>query len=351
VARAPASPQEKRIWRACWLIFLYRYAVVTLVDLPPQLIYGVAIVLGLVLGSFLNVVIYRVPRELSLLWPGSTCPNCGKLIAAYDNVPVLSWLMLRGCARCCGTRISVRYPLIEALAGLYAWAIVQTMVAQLPLATPWWRLSLLLLLHLMLGLGLIAAAFIDMQFMLLPDAITVGGALLGLCTAALRPEVSVLGSLIGAMVGFLGIWLPFDVIYRRVRGRVGMGLGDAKLVMLAGAWFGWQGAAFALLAGAVQGTMAMVAVVIAQGRLDEPEAVTEERRQRLAQIESTQSPEERERLLRELAADPVLAQPQPTRLATARFAFGPFLALGTIEFQLLSGTGWYRDWINSLILP
>jgi leader peptidase (prepilin peptidase)/N-methyltransferase len=325
--------------------------VVTLVDLPPQLVYGMAVTLGLVLGSFLNVVIYRLPRELSLIWPGSSCPSCGKPIAAYDNVPVLSWLLLRGRARCCGARISLRYPLIEAGAGLYAWAIVQTVVAQLPLTTPWWRLILLFLLHLMLGLGLVAAAFIDMQFMLLPDAITIGGTLLGLGTAALRSEVSVPGSLFGAAVGFLGIWLPFDVIYRRVRGRVGMGLGDAKLVMLAGAWFGWQGAAFALLAGSVQGTLAMLAVLAAQGRLDEPKAVTEERSQRLAQIESADLPDERERLLRELAADPVLAQPQPSRLAIARFPFGPFLALGTLEYQLFSVTGWYRDWVSQFILP
>ena len=321
---------------------------VTLIDLPPALITAVAIVLGLVLGSFLNVVIYRLPRGKSLLWPGSACPACGQPIAPYDNIPVLSWLLLLGRARCCRARISPRYPVIEAIAGLYAWALVIMVVGALPTDTPWWRLVYIFVLHLCLGLSLIAASFIDLEYMILPDAITLGGTVIGLATAAFRPGVDIKTSLGGATLGFLGIWLPFDVLYRRIRGKVGMGLGDAKLVMLAGAWFGWQGAAFALLAGSVQGTFAMIAVLVARGRIEEPEAVVEERKARLAELNQAESETERLALEQEYAADPVLAQPPSTHLASAKFAFGPFLALSIIEFQLLSSTEFYRLWIAGL---
>jgi leader peptidase (prepilin peptidase)/N-methyltransferase len=320
--------------------------VITLVDLPPALVTSVAIVLGLVLGSFLNVVIYRVPRGLSLLWPGSSCPACGRRISAYDNIPVLSWLLLLGRARCCRARISPRYPLVEAIAGLYAWALVVMIVADLPGDTPWWRLIVIFVLHLSLGLSLIAAAFIDLEYMILPDAITIGGTVVGLGTAVLRPGMDIKTALLGATIGFLGIWLPFDVLYRRIRGKVGMGLGDAKLVMLAGAWFGWQGALFALLAGSVQGTCAMTAVLVARGRIEEPDAVHQERKARLNELEQASSQEERDKLQREIAADPVLAQPAVQNLASAKFAFGPFLALGIIEYQLLSSTELYRLWMD-----
>jgi leader peptidase (prepilin peptidase)/N-methyltransferase len=320
--------------------------VVTLVDLPPELVTVVAVALGLVLGSFVNVVIYRLPRAQSVVWPGSACPNCGHPIAAYDNIPVLSWLLLRGRARCCGVRISPRYVIIEAVSGLYAWALVQFIVSALPPDSAWWSVLVLFMLHLLLGLSLIAAAFIDLEFMLLPDSITLGGTLLGVVTVALRADIDFRASLFGAAVGFLGIWLPFDVLYRKLRGRVGMGMGDAKLVMLAGAWFGWQGAVFALLAGSVQGTCAMIAVLLAQGRIDEPEAIKLEREQRLLEIERAESDEARRQLQAEFDADPVLANLPTQRAALAKFAFGPFLALSIIEYQLLSGTDFYQNWFR-----
>ena len=317
---------------------------VTLVDLPPALVTSVAVMLGLVLGSFLNVVIYRLPRGKSLIWPGSACPGCGHPIAAYDNIPVLSWMLLLGRARCCKMRISPRYPIIEAIAGLYAWALVVLVVGALPPDTIWWRLIVLFALHSWLGLSLIAASFIDLEFMILPDSITLGGTVIGVATSLIRPGITLQQSGIGAVLGFLTIWLLFDVLYRKIRGKVGMGLGDAKLVMLAGAWFGWQGALFALLAGSVQGTLTMIAVLIAQGRIEEPEAVKEERRARLLELEQAPTEAERERLELEFAADPVLANPASQHLASSKFAFGPFLAISIIEYQLLSNTDFYRNW-------
>lgn len=184
--------------------------------------------------------------------------------------------------------------------------------------------------------------------MILPDSITLGGTVLGLATAFTRPGASFKQSCIGAALGFFGIWLLFDVLYRKIRGKVGMGLGDAKLVMLAGAWFGWHGALFALLAGSVQGTFTMLAVLIAQGRIEEPEAVTQERRARLLELEEAVCDEERERMQREMAADPVLSNPTSPHLASSKFAFGPFLAISIIEYQLLSGTDLYRNWFALL---
>jgi leader peptidase (prepilin peptidase)/N-methyltransferase len=133
------------------------------------------------------------------------------------------------------------------------------------------------------------------------------------------------------VVGFLVVWLPFVVVYEKVRGRPGMGLGDAKLVLLAGAWFGWFGAAFALLAGAVQATAVMLALVAAGKKIEEPAAVIEERRALREALEQAEG-EEREALERELADDPLAKEPEPG-LAGARLAFGPFIVLAVLEFM------------------
>ncbi|MEO7034393.1 MAG: prepilin peptidase [Polyangiaceae bacterium] len=304
---------------------------VTLEDLPGPFVTTVAVVLGLVFGSFLNVVIYRLPRGESLSHPPSRCPGCGKAIRIYDNIPVLGWLLLLGRARCCKVRISVRYPLIEALGGLLAWAIVRMIIFELPDETLWWKVVLIFAAYLALALGLLAASFIDLDHMYLPDQITLGGAALGFASIPLR-EMSLKDAALGALVGFLVVWLPFDFLYSKLRGMPGMGLGDAKLVMLAGAWFGWQGALFALLGGAVQASFTALAVYLARGRLDEPESVIREREELRALLESTEG-EERAELEREMARDPLAFEPE-AGLGKARFAFGPFLALATIEYML-----------------
>ena len=315
----------------------------TLADLPPPLILGVAVSLGLLFGSFLNVVIHRLPREQSVVTPGSRCGACGTPIRAYDNVPIVSWLLLRGKARCCGAKISARYPLVELLGGLFAWALVETVVADLAPETAWWRVVLVFALYLALGLGLIAAAFIDLEHMLLPDEITVGGTALGILTVPLRPEATWLGAVGGAAFGFLLIWLPFDLLYRKLRGQSGMGLGDAKLVMLAGAWFGWSGALFTLLAGALQGTIGAIVLLLTQGKIEEPEAVREERAELLRHLETLEG-EERRAFEEELKKDPIANEPEPG-LAKARLPFGPFLALSALQF-LLFGKVLVRDYLR-----
>lgn len=301
-------------------------------QVPYWFMVGVAVSLGLSFGSFLNVVIYRLPRDQSLVSPRSRCPNCAEPIRSLDNLPLFGWLLLRGRARCCKAPISAQYPMVEAIGGVLAWAIVETKVATLPGYESAGLGLAVFLVYLALVLGLVAVAFIDLQFMYIPDSITLTGAAVGVATAGFRAEVGYVDSLVGAALGFLMIWLPFDVLYRKLRGKTGMAMGDAKLVMLAGAWFGLPGAFFALMAGSVQGTLFAIITFFVQGSIEEPDAVKEERLEARRSLEEA-AEEERAELAAELAQDPVLEPPEPG-LMGSRLAFGAFLALAIIEYLL-----------------
>jgi leader peptidase (prepilin peptidase)/N-methyltransferase len=176
-----------------------------------------------------------------------------------------------------------------------------------------------------------------------PDSISLGGTVLGLATFSLR-GMTLLEAVIGAAVGFLVVWLPFDVIYARLRGAPGMGLGDAKLLMLAGAWFGWGGALFVLGAGAIQGSVVTLLLVASGRTLDEPEAVKREREELRAELEAL-SPEERAELEEELGRDPLADEPEEG-MGKARIAFGPFLILATLECLLIG-----RDTLLQWLVP
>ena len=314
-------------------------------DFPLPILYGFALFFGLIWGSFLNVVIHRVPRDMSVVRPASHCPACEKPIRAWDNVPVFGWIFLRGRARCCGAKVSPRYPLVEAIGGVLSVAIVHVAIASLPPSTSLARAGAIYTADLALALGLVAAAFIDLEHMILPDEITLGGAVLGLATSSFR-DMSFVDSLIGAAAGFGIVWLPFVVIYPRLRGNVGMGLGDAKLLMLAGAWFGWIGAIVVLCVGAVQGTLAAIVTLLVRGKIEEPEAVRKEREEIKAELEKM-SPEERAEAEKELAEDP-LAEEAGEGLGQARMPFGPFLVLATLEFLFFGkqAVEAYLSWIS-----
>lgn len=302
-----------------------------LAEFPYWFLALVAIPLGLAFGSFLNVVIYRLPRGESVVHPGSRCPGCGKPIRGFDNIPVFSWLLLRGRSRCCKTKISPRYPLVELLGGLSGWASLQKVLEDAPADASLVASAALFAAYLALTLGLIAAIFIDLDFMLLPDEITLGGAVLGLITAPMR-HLPWTTSLLGAAIGFAIVWLPFVFLYGKLRGRPGMGLGDAKLVMLAGAWFGWPGAAFTLFGGAVQASLGAIGVLLVHGRIEEPEAVKADREE----LERAAAAGDAEAAAA-LADDP-LGKPPEEGLMAARMPFGPFLCLGIIEWML--GGAW-----------
>lgn len=295
--------------------------VVTLADLPHWLPWAVAIGFGAIWGSFLNVVIYRVPRGMSVVSPGSACPACGASIRAYDNIPIFSYLILRGKARCCGARMSPRYPMVELLgaalsAGVYAFIVLPDH-ASAPLP----KVAFIYLLYFALVLALLAAAFIDLDHMYLPDAVTIGGAIAGLVTFSVR-GMDLSDGLFGAACGYFGVYVPFILLYRALRGRPGMGLGDAKLMALVGAWTGWQGVVFALFAGAIQGTVVAMVVLLVAGKVERPAGVEQE----IAQLKKAaeEGDEEAQQALEE---DP-LAQDD----GVPAIAFGPFLILAFYEY-------------------
>lgn len=304
-----------------------------LAELPPTFLLGMALVLGLLFGSFSNVVIYRLPRGESVAFPASHCPACAAPIRPYDNLPVLGFALLRGRARCCGVKIPWRYPIMESLGGLWSVAMTQNILLDLPGSTPFWQVSLLFVAYLAFGIMLLIALFIDIDHMILPDVLTVSGAILGLATAQWLREISWQDSLIGAAAGYAGIRLLFVEGYKLLRGQAGMGLGDAKLLMLTGAWFGWRGVLFSLLIGSILGTIVTLCVVLTQGKLEEPDSVIKEREEALALLETLEG-EERKSLEAELAEDPLFAPPAKG-LAGARLAFGPFLVVTTLAFPLV----------------
>jgi leader peptidase (prepilin peptidase)/N-methyltransferase len=292
---------------------------------PLWILRGFVLFFGLIWGSFLNVVIYRVPREMSVVRPASHCPGCGKPIAGYDNVPVFSYLLLRGRARCCGARMSPRYPLVELLGGLLSVAIFEAIILKMPDSTPAVRALAVYGADFVLCMALLAAAFIDAEHMFLPDSITIGGAILGIATATLR-GLPFTESLIGAAAGFTGVWLPFNFLYKRVLGRTGMGLGDAKLLMLAGAWFGWRGALFVLFAGAIQGSLYALVTRVLGIESELPASVKEDH----AELERDAAAGDEE------AKQALLDDPLHEQHAGARMPFGPFLILGCLEMLFAS---------------
>jgi len=315
--------------------------------MPLWFLRAFTLVFGLVWGSFLNVVIHRVPHGQSVVRPASRCPHCGAPIRPWNNLPVISWLLLRGRARCCKAKISPRYVLVEAAGGLLALAVLEALVVPLPPDTSVLRASVVFLASFSLALGLTAAAFIDLEHMYIPDSISLAAVLLGLATVSLRASVGIVEAIVAGLAGFLTVWLVFGVLYRLIRGRTGMGLGDAKLLAVAGVWFGWKGLLFALLAGAVQGTMAAMLLLIVRGRIEDPEAVQREREELLSEVAAIEDETLRAEAEEELRKDPIF-EPEGAGPGAARVAFGPFLVLAIIEYLLLGPAlvEHYWEWLT-----
>ncbi|MBT7950010.1 MAG: prepilin peptidase [Gammaproteobacteria bacterium] len=215
--------------------------------------YIVVSALGMVVGSFLNVVIYRLPimmhkawrkecceflevdedkdvdeQHYSLVFPNSQCPKCQHKIRAWENIPLISYLFLRGRCSSCHTSISIRYPVIEILSGVLSLIIA-------------WKFgfSLALIPALFLTWALIALSFIDIDHQLLPDDITLPFLWLGLLCNVFAIYTDIYSSVIGAVAGYMSLWLVY-ISFKIVTGKEGMGHGDFKLLALLGAWMGWQ---------------------------------------------------------------------------------------------------------------
>lgn len=238
----------------------------------PALITGLVFLLGLAVGSFLNVVIHRLPRMLEAGWqaqcaelkgetvepvprytlstPRSSCPSCGHQINALENIPVLSWLWLRGRCSACGIRISARYPLVELLSALLAVAVV-------------WKfdLGLAAVGGILFVWALIALAFIDLDTMLLPDDITLPLLWGGLLFNLFGVFVSLQSAVIGAMAGYLILWGVYW-LFKLITGKEGMGYGDFKLLAAIGAWLGWELLPITILLSSVVGAAVGIAMMI-----------------------------------------------------------------------------------------
>ena len=234
-----------------------------------------AALFGLLIGSFLNVCIYRWPRDLSVVRPRSHCTSCEKTIAWYDNIPLASFLMLHGKCRHCGARISPRYPVVEALTGLLFFTFVYGLGPHLT------AVKMCVFSALLIGL-----VFSDLEERILPDEMTLGGILLGLVFAAFVPVPDITAQallwLVGMDVGSgtpqslaeaaLGAILPAlflwagGMLYQKVRHREGLGFGDVKLIAMVGAFLGLRGALLTLILGSVTGSVLGYGYIKATGK-------------------------------------------------------------------------------------
>ncbi|HKG15914.1 MAG TPA: prepilin peptidase [Pyrinomonadaceae bacterium] len=237
--------------------------------LPAAFFVAVVGLFGALIGSFLNVVIHRVPREESIAFPASHCPSCGTAIRPYDNIPVVSWAVLRGRCRSCRTPISARYPAVELLtAALFA--LTFRFHSGLTLSLPF---------DLAFVAAVLALIFIDAEHMILPNVITYPGAALALVARVVVPNlygvaslggeqtqlrpwlVSFGGAVLGALVGGGFLWLV-GWIWERWRGVEAMGLGDVKMMFMVGAYLGWPLTLLTIFVGVLTGSIAGVAVMM-----------------------------------------------------------------------------------------
>jgi len=240
----------------------------------PELFTVLILIIGLLVGSFLNVVIYRLPVMMDIGWkkeckeyleledtdtdsepfnlmvPLSRCPSCQSAIKPYQNIPVLSYVFLKGKCANCSTHIALRYPLIEAFTG-----IASAMVA--------WQFgyTIATLFALILTWSLIALSFIDIDHQLLPDSITLPVLWLGLFLSIFSIYTDTTASIIGAIAGYLSLWIVYH-LFKLVTGKEGMGFGDFKLLSLFGAWLGWQYLPLIILLSSLVGAIIGISMII-----------------------------------------------------------------------------------------
>ncbi|MFW6414711.1 MAG: prepilin peptidase [Thermodesulfobacteriota bacterium] len=213
--------------------------------IQPQTLFLVfSALLGLVLGSFYNVCIHRYLQGGSILSPRSHCPNCSHFLSWWENIPLLSYLLLRGRCRECKAAISLRYPLVEALSGL--WALL--LAIKFGPGMPW-------LVYLLFGGILIVMSFIDFEAFILPDSLTLPGGMAAFLAATFLLGMPWQTSLIGGIAG-AGIFLALQQGYKYLKGIEGLGTGDIKLMFLLGALLGWMALPLMILLGAVCGLLA-----------------------------------------------------------------------------------------------
>jgi leader peptidase (prepilin peptidase)/N-methyltransferase len=220
--------------------------------MPVGLVVTVLAVLGACVGSFLNVCIYRLPRRESLAWPGSHCTSCTHSLAWYENIPIVSWVVLRGRCRTCRAPISWMYPIVEVTTAL-VFVIGYLLYGLTPLAA----------VRVLFACALIVLFVTDLQHKILPNVITVPGIAIGFACSLFVPP-GWRDSLIGIVAGG-GVLFALAEAYYRVRGQEGLGMGDVKLLGMIGAFLGWKLVLLTLVLASFAGSLAG-AMMIASGR-------------------------------------------------------------------------------------
>ncbi len=219
---------------------------------PLEIIIG--FIFGLFIGSFLNVCIYRIPANRSIVTPASNCPACGTPIQFYDNIPIVSYILLMGKCRQCTSKISVRYPMVELLTGILAALCVLK-----------FGLSLAAGIYFVFTATLLVITFIDIDHRIIPDVISLPGIPLFFAASFFLPGIGPVESIIGILVGggslFLVAWL-----YYMLTGKEGMGGGDIKLLAMIGAIVGWQGVILTVFAASITGTAVGGALMLFSGK-------------------------------------------------------------------------------------
>lgn len=218
--------------------------------MPTQFWGAIFFIFGALLGSFANVIIYRLPLGESIVHPRSHCRQCKKQVAWYDNIPILTYFILRGKCRYCKAKYSWRYPLVEFLMGALFCALFYT-----------YGFSPTLVELLIFTFGLVTVTFIDIDHMILPDVFTLSGIVIGLIGALINPEREFMPAFFGVLFGGGFLW-AISAIYFAVRKIEGLGGGDIKLLAWTGALLGWQSIPFVILSASLVGTLVGVFVMV-----------------------------------------------------------------------------------------
>lgn len=198
---------------------------------------------GTIIGSFLNVIIYRLPRDMSVVFPSSHCTKCGHKLRWYENIPIISYILLKGKCNKCKTSISLRYPIVEILTGLFA-----------SFAYLKWGISTDFAFNFVFLVLVIVISFIDLDFKIIPDELNLIGFLSGLIYSIIRTDFSIIDALLGSFVG-AGFLFTIAYLYLKFRGIEGLGMGDVKLLAFFGSYLGWFGSLFVIFVGSVLGVI------------------------------------------------------------------------------------------------
>ncbi len=214
--------------------------------------YIIAFIFGAIVGSFLNVCIYRLPRRESLVLPSSHCPKCETSIHPYDNIPIFSYLILGGRCRSCKTRISPQYPAVELISALLTLFLFMN-----------FGLSLTFLFLFVFSSALVVITFIDLEHRIIPDVISLPGIIVGFISSFFLPWLGWKSSLIGIIAGG-GSLLAVAFVYQLITKKEGMGGGDIKLLAMMGAFLGWMAVPFIIFASSLVGSVVGIALMLVQ---------------------------------------------------------------------------------------